>query len=346
MPQQILYTPAATVLPELTADADCVFALCDATTAQVCAPLLSGAGFTPAATPIVIPAGDDNKDVSSLSHVWAELSQRGASRSSMLVCLGGGMVTDLGGFAAATFKRGIRFVNVPTTLLAMVDAAVGGKTGINFGGLKNEVGVFREAEAVVIDTAFLRTLDAPNLLSGFAEMLKHALLHSEDMLAEHLRFSLDEPDYAVLSRLVRQSVEVKSHIVRQDPTERGLRKALNLGHTFGHAIESLLLERATPRLHGYCVAWGLICELYLSLQAAAFPQDVTTRVSRFVRQTYGAAPITCKDYPRLLQLMRHDKKNRAGIICCTLLSAVGQLHLDYQPSEAEILEAFDFLREG
>ena len=174
------------------------------------------------------------------------------------------MVTDLGGFAASTFKRGISYLNIPTTLLAMVDASVGGKTGINFNGLKNEIGVFNEAKTVLIDTEFLKTLDHENICSGYAEMLKHGLISTQKNWNELLSFDLEDIDYADLQRMVATSVQIKEEIVEKDPFENGLRKALNLGHTAGHAFESLALEANHPLLHGYAVAWGLLCELYLS----------------------------------------------------------------------------------
>ena len=296
---------------------------------------------------ITIQAGDEHKTLESLTHVWQEMQRLGATRHSLLVSLGGGMVTDLGGFAASTFKRGMHLVNIPTTLLAMVDASVGGKTGINFGGLKNELGVFRNASSVILDTIFLRTMDHENMLSGYAEMLKHGLIGSDkrDVLSELLTFDLEQPDLQQLKRMVADSVAVKQRVVQEDPTEQGLRKALNLGHTVGHAFESLALQRH-PVLHGYAVAWGLICELYLSVVKTAFPTDKMRQVTRFILERYGRMPITCDDYPILLELMTHDKKNTAGQINFTLLSDVGRLQINQTATKAEIEEALDFYREG
>ena len=168
------------------------------------------------------------------------------------------MVTDLGGFAASTFKRGINFINIPTTLLAMIDASVGGKTGINFNGLKNEIGVFCDSRFVILDTHFLDSLDTQNIRSGYGEMLKHALISDEKMWAEAVNFNLDMPDLAVLQKMVADSVAVKERIVLADPLEHGIRKALNLGHTVGHAFESWAMQQGTPILHGYAVAYGLV----------------------------------------------------------------------------------------
>ncbi len=329
--------------------ADCrpdrVAILTDDTTHELCLPLVAGFDCMQQASVIVIPSGDQHKELQSVLHVWTELQRIGATRHSLLVNLGGGMVTDLGGFAASTFKRGIHLVNIPTTLLSMVDASVGGKTGFNFGGLKNEIGVFRNASSVILDTVFLKTMDRQNLLSGYAEMLKHGLIHTPAMLADLLTFDIEQPDLSELQRMVAESVQVKQRIVLEDPTEQGLRKALNLGHTVGHAFESLALQRQ-PVLHGYAVAWGLVCELYLSCVKTGFPTDRMRQCVRFIFDHYGRMPITCDDYPTLLELMTHDKKNVAGRINFTLLASVGDLRLDQTATQSEIEEALDFYREG
>lgn len=322
---------------------DQMFILTDDTTEQLCRPLLGhidGVGES-----IVIPAGDDNKTLETVSKVWTELQQRKASRHSLLINLGGGMVTDLGGFAASTFKRGIDFVNIPTTLLAMVDAAVGGKTGINFNDFKNEIGVFRDAREVIIDTSFLRSLDSQNLRSGYAEMLKHSLLKDTAMWASHVTFDLYKPNFVQLQEMVRQSIEVKRAVVAEDPTEKGIRKALNLGHTFGHALESLAMLQQRTGLHGYFVAWGLICELYLSC-SQGFPIDKMRQTVRYIRENYGDFPFSCNDYEHLYQLMLHDKKNVGNVINFTLLRDVGDILIDQHATKEEVFEAFDFLREG
>ena len=325
---------------------DRVYVLTDETTGRLCRPLLAAASSLAGATWLSIAPGDEHKTLASLADVWRALSAGGASRRSLLVCLGGGMVTDLGGFAAATFKRGIACVNIPTTLLAMVDAAVGGKTGINLDGLKNEVGAFSSPRAVVIDTEFLRTLDDRNLRSGYAEMLKHGLISSREMLVSLLRFDIASPDYARLQAMVAESIAVKEDVVRRDPCEHGLRKALNLGHTAGHAFESLALARQQPVLHGYAVAWGLVCELYLSHLKAGFPLDELRRTVGYIAARYGRFAFGCDDYDDLLSLMRHDKKNVGGVINFTLLEQPGQVRLDCTATREEICESFDFFRES
>lgn len=338
---------------------DRLFVLTDNNTRRLCWPVVKDYGCLAAAQLITIPAGDEHKNLTSLSHVWEQLQQGGATRHSLMVCLGGGMVTDLGGFAASTFKRGIAFINIPTTLLAMVDASVGGKTGINFCGLKNEVGVFSEAQAVIICTRFLQTLDMQNVLSGYAEMLKHGLISNKEHWAELLRFpieSLNRQDgqdssdgqdpSGDLASLLARSVAVKERIVEADPHEQGLRKALNLGHTIGHAIEEWsFTPTPNPLLHGYAVAYGLVGELYLSAVKCHFPTDRLRQTVQFVREYYGTPAITCNDYPALLRLMTHDKKNTAGTINFTLLADIGELQLNQSATDEEIREALDFLRE-
>lgn len=328
---------------------DRLFLLCDETTHKLCYPLVRDIPCLADAHVITIGATDTHKNLDTLAHVWTELGNGGGTRHSLLVNLGGGMVTDLGGFAASTFKRGIKYINIPTTLLSMVDASVGGKTGINFNGLKNEIGVFNQPETVIIDTEFLRTLDHENICSGYGEMLKHGLIDrrpgSEGVLAQLLNFDLTNVDYPLLAQMVGESVAVKEKIVLEDPFEHGIRKALNLGHTVGHAFESWALARR-PYLHGYAVAWGLICELYLSCVKTGFPTDIMRQTVRFIRENYGTLPITCHDYDELYQFMTHDKKNTAGIINFTLLGGIGDIRINQTATKDEIFEMLDFFREG
>ena len=322
---------------------DKMFVLVDETTEQLCLPVVSSFDCMQQAQRIVIGTTDSHKTLETLSHVWSELQRLGATRHSLMVNLGGGMVTDLGGFAASTFKRGMAYINIPTTLLSMVDASVGGKTGINFGGLKNEIGVFNNARVVILDTIFLRTMDEENILSGYAEMLKHGLISEEHIWAELLSQEV-EADCEKLGSMIAKSVAVKQHIVTEDPTEQGLRKALNLGHTAGHAFESLALER-NPILHGYAVAYGLVVELYLSCVKTGFPQDKMRQTVNFIKEHYGRMAINCDDYPRLLELMHHDKKNQGSDINFTLLGGIGDVRINQTASEEEIKEALDFYRE-
>ena len=325
-----------------TCEKDRIFILTDETTQQLCLPLVEGFACLKGAQHITIGATDTHKTLDSLSHVWKALGEGGATRHSLLINIGGGMVTDLGGFAASTFKRGINYINIPTTLLSMVDASVGGKTGINFRGLKNEIGVFNNAETVILDTQFLKTLDTENILSGYAEMLKHGLIDSEAHWAELINSDLS--NLGSLSKLLEKSVAVKQRIVTEDPTEQGIRKALNLGHTAGHAFESFALSKQ-PILHGYAVAYGLVCELYLSAIKTGFPTDKMHQTVNFIHEHYGRMNITCDDYPQLLELMTHDKKNVAGVINFTLLGGIGDIRINQHATKDEIYEALDFYRE-
>ncbi len=228
----------------------------------------------------------------------------------------------------------------------MVDASVGGKTGINFNGLKNEIGAFAPANSVLIETEFLRTLDTHNFFSGYAEMLKHGLISNTAHWAELLNFDSSSIDYAALKQLVGQSVQVKEDIVEQDPFEHGIRKALNLGHTVGHAFESLALETQHPILHGYAVAWGIVCELYFSHIKTGFPKDKLRQTILFVKEHYGVMPFNCKQYERLYEFMKHDKKNSAGIINFTLLTEIGNIQINQSASKDEIFEMLDFYHES
>ena len=355
---------------------DRLFILTDETTRELCWPVVSGYPCLQGAEVISIGATDTHKTLDSLAHVWEELGRLGGTRHTLLINIGGGMVTDLGGFAASTFKRGIQYINIPTTLLAMVDASVGGKTGINFRGLKNEIGVFNNAATVILSTQFLRTLDRENILSGYAEMLKHGLISNKAMWAELVNFDIDAMSTtdsslftlhsSLLQRMLADSVAVKQRIVTEDPLEHGLRKALNLGHTVGHAFESFALSTMgtvpsvssaanytgtvpsvqTPLLHGYFVAFGLVCELYLSAVKTDFPTDKMRQTVSFIREHYGRMPITCDDYPTLFELMTHDKKNTAGRINFTLLGGIGDILINQTATKEEIYEALDFYREG
>lgn len=296
---------------------------------------------------IAFPPGDEHKNIITLSSIWASLIEQGATRKSLVINIGGGVVTDMGGFAASAFKRGVRFINVPTTLLAAVDAAVGGKTGINFEGFKNEIGAFAPADAVVISTALFSTLPSEELLSGYAEMLKHGLLSSADDYADLLRFDILNADLERLLPLLEKSVKVKERIVEEDPHERGIRRALNLGHTAGHAFESLAISKGHPIPHGYAVAFGMLVEMILSHTAEGFPSEELYRYASYLKEHgYGTPAITCDDYADLIALMRHDKKNDTpDAINFTLLSSPGKVLIDRTASEPEITAAFDIFRD-
>ena len=309
---------------------DKLFILTDEHTQRLCLPSLKEVSFLKDAVEICIGAEDVHKTLETLASVWMALSQQGATRHSLLINLGGGMVTDLGGFAAATFKR---------------DASVGGKTGINFNGLKNEIGSFAPADSVLIETEFLRSLDAQNFFSGYAEMLKHGLISNTAHWVELLDFNTNNIDYAYLKNMVGRSVQVKEDIVEQDPFERGIRKALNLGHTAGHAFESLALAENRPVLHGYAVAWGIVCELYLSHLKVGFPKDKMRQTIQFIKENYGSFAFDCKQYEQLYAFMQHDKKNTSGTVNFTLLKEIGDICINQTADKDTIFEMLDFYRE-
>ena len=295
---------------------------------------------------ITIGDGDENKTLETVTRVWDEMERMGVTRHSLVINLGGGMVTDLGGWAAATFKRGVRFINVPTTLLGAVDAAVGGKTGINYGGLKNEIGAFAPASDVIISTCFFDTLPLQEMKSGFAEVLKHAMLSDHDEFLRLLDHDFSAPiNHDDLLERLRRSVQVKVDIVARDPNEQGERKALNLGHTVGHAFESLAMKRGKPVPHGYAVAWGLVTEAVLSHLLLKFPSEDVHRLGNFVRDNYRDFPFNCDDYDDLLALMRHDKKSRDGEITCTLLAAIGDYRINQNVTPDDVTAALDILRD-
>ena len=308
---------------------DKLFILTDEHTRRLCLPALKELPALKDAIEICIGAEDVHKTLETLASVWMSLSTQGATRHSLLINLGGGMVTDLGGFAAATFKRGIAYINIPTTLLAMVDASVGGKTGINFNGLKNEIGSFAPANSVLIET----------------EMLKHGLISNTAHWAELLNFNTSDIDYTALKQLVGRSVQVKEDIVEQDPFEHGIRKALNLGHTVGHAFESMALAENRPVLHGYAVAWGIVCELYLSHLKVDFPKEKMRQTIQFIKDNYGVFTFDCKKYEQLYAFMTHDKKNTSGTINFTLLKDIGDIRINQIADKDTIFEMLDFYRE-
>ncbi len=321
--------------------------LVDANTASFVLPRLQADSAAMATAKVItIKAGDINKNLDTLASIWKQLGDNGATRHSMLINLGGGVVTDIGGFAAATFKRGITAVNVPTTLLGAVDAAVGGKTGINFNGLKNEIGAFSPASTVIISTCFFDTLPQRELLSGYAEMLKHAIIDGPETYAKLLDYSVSADDPDRLLDLLRHSVNVKARIVETDPTETGLRRALNLGHTVGHAFESLAMRRQSPEPHGYAVAWGLVAAMVVSHLQLKFPARELQRLADYVNDHYGAFAITCDDYHELLRLMHHDKKNvNSETINMTLLKGIGQVAIDQAVTDDTIKTALDIYRD-
>lgn len=295
----------------------------------------------------LIKATDHHKDIESLSSVWQFLADNGADRKSILINLGGGMPCDLGGFAASTFKRGIRFINIPTTLLSMVDASVGGKTGINFNGLKNEIGSFQHATAVLVNIDFVKTLDLENIKSGFAEMIKHALIDTPETWTKIYNFEVEKygtptAELMHLKFLVWDSIQIKERFVQQDPKEQGIRKALNLGHTVGHAFESHAMHNNIPLLHGYAVAFGTLIELYLSHLKCGFKFDQVEEVRILIENIYGNLKFTKADFETLYEYMKHDKKNEGDSINFTLLKKIGDIQINQDCTKEEIFKALEY----
>ena len=319
-----------------------IFILTDTNTQTLCLPTVLKSDKLKDCHLICIPSGDEHKNIESAVSIWKYLTENGANRKSLLINVGGGMITDIGGFAASTFKRGIRYINVSTSVLGAVDAATGGKTGINFQGLKNEIGVFAPADKVIINIDFFKTLDADNIRSGYAEMVKHALIDTKVEWEETLQFNLENINLDLLKPLVRKSISIKERIVEIDPHEKNIRKALNLGHTFGHAFESMSYRVNKPVLHGYAVMWGLLCELYLSHVKLGFPKEEILKLNKLINKFYGTFPITKNDYESLLELMTHDKKNDSAEINFTLLSEIGEIKIDQTATKEEIFDCFDF----
>ncbi len=306
-----------------------VYLLMDAGSEKYCKSVLGKINGLAEDHILTVGDGDDNKNPQTACQIWEFLSSHGATRKSLLINLGGGMICDLGGFCASTFKRGIDFINIPTTVLAQVDASLGGKTGMNLGSLKNEVGVFSMAKAVLLNGEFLKTLDKDNLLSGFAEMIKHALIHNASALEELLAFDFNKPDYNQLSQLISESVKIKEFFVEADPTEKGIRKALNFGHTYGHAYETFALRHGKPVLHGFAVAWGMIKELQLSAELSTLEQATAQRIAARILELYGQPTATDADKSELQELMTHDKKNDGKGINFTLIPTVGEVEIDH-----------------
>lgn len=315
------------------------FVLVDNNSRNFCREILGLSGL-PDENIITVPEGEHHKSLESVVEIWQILSEQGAKRSSLLINVGGGVITDLGGFAASCFKRGIRYVNVPTTLLAQIDASVGGKNGFDFNGLKNEIGTFSIPDWVFIDNRFLATLPERQVMSGLAEMLKHALLADEDQLAEIMQADMSRIAEEEFLKLIRKSVAVKAAIVQNDPREKGLRKALNFGHTVGHAIESVAIRRGLDIYHGDAVAYGMIAELYLSVQRLGFDEKHFQAVRKFIRERYPVYHSVAES-DELYELMLHDKKNEREDVNFTLLREPGEFEIDHYCKREEILKALE-----
>lgn len=320
-----------------------IFLLVDENTHEHCLPhFLSQIQFDGVIEIIEIESGEIHKTIETCMGVWRTLSELSADRKSLLINLGGGVVTDLGGFVASTFKRGIKFINVPTTLLAMVDASVGGKTGVDLDLSKNQIGTITFADMVLIDPRFLDTLPNNELRSGFAEMLKHGLIQDQKywkQLRQLKQLTLND-----LDELIHHSVAIKNKVVSKDPNEMGLRKILNFGHTLGHAIESYCLDNDDIKtlLHGEAIAIGMVLEGYLSSKISGLPITDLYEIRETFKTTYPKVYFNDSSKKQIIYLMQSDKKNSHGQVKFVLLESVGQCQIDVEVEKALIYEAFDF----
>ena len=287
---------------------------------------------------IEIESGEVNKNIETCIGVWNAITELGGDRKSLLITLGGGVITDLGGFVAATFKRGIDFVNIPTTLLSMVDASVGGKTGVDLGVLKNQVGLFSNPEMVLVDSEYLTTVTDREIKSGMAEIIKYGLTY--DL---HL-FNQIKDKNINYDALISRSIEIKNEIVLQDPKEHSLRKILNFGHTIGHAIESFYLESEDKEnlTHGEAIAIGMVCESYISSKLLDFPVQKLKLVKETIVEIYPKILLLERDFSSIMDLLKHDKKNVSGQVNFVLLNDFENHQLDCKVSEALIIESLNF----
>lgn len=291
---------------------------------------------------IELPSGEENKVIEICSHVWGALTDYEIGRNDLIINIGGGVITDMGGFIAATYKRGLSFINVPTTLLAQVDASVGGKTGVDLGFHKNQIGVFADADFVFIDSDFLSTLPADELLSGYAEMLKHGLIAFKNYWSDLIKIDPRKEPEKLLQK-IRTSVSIKRDIVALDHRETGLRKNLNFGHTIGHAIESYHLHHKLIITHGHCVAWGIIAESFISYQQKRLPQHEFDEINTKIRSIYTPLTINMEAYSELRELLQHDKKNNRGELQFTLLTKIGEAVHNQTVNEDLLRAAFAFI---
>lgn len=317
-----------------------VFILVDNNTIELCYPRFIQNFATEATIEVIeIEAGEVHKNIETCVGVWNAMTELGADRKSLLITLGGGVITDLGGFVASTFKRGIDFINIPTTLLSMVDASVGGKTGVDLGVLKNQIGLFSNPEMVLVDPEYLHTLSAREIRSGTAEIIKYGLTY--DM---HLFNEIKDNKSLDITSLIRRSIEIKNEVVMEDPKEKGLRKILNFGHTIGHGIESYFLETETKEnlTHGEAIAIGMICESFVSAKLLGFPKNKVEEIKTTIVTIYGKTVILKEDFTPIIDLLKHDKKNVGGEVNFVLLNNVEDFKLDCKVPVELIVESLEY----
>ena len=320
-----------------------IFILVDENTNEKCLPILLEELKIQQSIEIVeIKSGEENKNLDTCSQVWNTLTDLGADRKSLLINLGGGVITDLGGFVASAFKRGISFINIPTTLLSMVDASVGGKTGVDLGVLKNQIGLFSDPEMVLIDPRYLKTISERELRSGLAEIIKYGLTYDKNLWNEINNFK--EININNISTLIHRSIEIKNEVVTKDPKENGLRKILNFGHTLGHAIESYFLESKNKEnlTHGEAIVVGMITEAYISEELLGFPLNEVHIIKKTLLKIYGKIPMSKADHKGITTLLIHDKKNVGGKVNFVLLNAFESFELDCEVEKELVIDALDY----
>jgi 3-dehydroquinate synthase len=321
-----------------------IFVLADSNTAEHCLPLIQDMLPLDGKDTMLmaVEAGEEGKNLQGAMDLYNQLIDYGADRNSLLINLGGGMVCDLGGFVASTYKRGIDFIHLPTTVLAQVDASIGGKTGVNLGLLKNMVGTFTQAQETLIYPEFLNTLPKNEVMSGFAEILKHALIADQELWK--ILSSADYVDLPLIKSVIPRALKIKEDIVNRDFKEQGERKKLNFGHTIGHALESLILESPErDLLHGEAVALGMICECYLSMKSKGISNDELDRICSFIALHFKGIELNRMQFHRVIEIMRHDKKNKQARINFTLLHGIGASIVDQEPEMEHIMEALGYL---
>ncbi|WGH75693.1 3-dehydroquinate synthase [Tenacibaculum tangerinum] len=317
-----------------------IFVLVDDNTSNCCYPRFMELFFTNKPMEVIqIEAGEVHKNIETCVGVWNAMTELGADRKSLLITLGGGVITDLGGFVASAFKRGIDFVNIPTTLLSMVDASVGGKTGVDLGVLKNQIGVFANPELIVIDAEYLQTVTPREIRSGTAEIIKYGMTHDIRLFNE-----IKDNDELNIVDLIHRSIEIKNEVVLEDPKEQSVRKVLNWGHTIGHGIESYFLEnnKKEALTHGEAIAIGMVCEAYLSSKVLGFPENQVTEIKEAIVNIYGKVALYEEDFDPILKLMKHDKKNVGGEINFVLLRNYEDFEINCNASEILIRESLMF----
>lgn len=320
---------------------DKIFVLTDENTFIHCYPLIKTT-FTKEPYVIEIPAGEKSKNIETVTFLWNFLTTHNADRKSVLINLGGGMITDLGGFVASTYKRGIDFINIPTTVLGIVDASIGGKNGINLENYKNHIGTFNQPAAIISYTDFLKTLPQKQILSGFAEVIKHSLLSNQETWKKIKNINPEKLDLEELNLILKESSNIKQNIVNNDPKETGIREALNFGHTVGHAIETFFTNKNIDILHGEAIAIGLIAELFISNQKFTFPFEKLFEITEYLATYFPSYKIDYNDYDELYNIMKHDKKNKNNKIIFTLLKNIGEVEINQTCTKKIFFESLNF----